>query len=183
MLVKSMMGMTMKIWKYSLVILALGMMLSQAKQIELADAMGERLGNVPYEAARFPIRNLSQEEMKTIAYLVEDGKVLSEVGLPSLEEIKSLEVTLTETLQAMSRAEAPVILDLLNDYKRQYLGIVVDETWLIVANFDRCSIFAQGQLEASFIPFLPEDGGTCFIETLYNPALKTFERFYVHGEA
>ena len=53
----------------------------------------------------------------------------------------------------MSRAEAPDILNLRNDYKRQYLGIVVDGKRLIVANFDRCSIFAEEQLERSLFLF------------------------------
>ncbi len=159
-------------------------MLVQAKQMEpRVDAMGERLGNVLYEAARFPIRKLSEEEMDALGYWVESDNVLSDVWLPSLEEIEMLESTFIKTLQAMSRAEAPTILGLQNDYKRQYLGIVVDGKRLVVTNFDRCSIFAEAQLEAYFIPFLPEDGGSCFIETLFDPATKTFKQFYIHGEA
>ena len=82
----------MKLGTYILVTLAFATMLAQAKRVEpSANAMGEKLENMPYEAVRFPIRKLSEEEMKAIGYLVESDKVLSEVWLPSLQEIEMLE--------------------------------------------------------------------------------------------
>ncbi len=176
--------MIIKLWKYILTILAFGIMLSQAKQVEpRVDAMGERLENVPYEVARFPVRELSSDEMKSIGYLAGTNEHLSEVWLPSIEEIGMLEARFVTTLQAMSRWETPEVLASLNEYRRQYIGVVINDQRLIVASYDRCSAFEKGQLEAYFIPFLPNDGGSCFIETLYNPVTLKFESFNIHGEA
>jgi hypothetical protein len=145
-------------------------------------ASGELLKNVPYAAARFPVRDLNEDELKMLSY-AGTGEAITEVWLPELETIEALETTLVETLQTMSRYEAPEILAAINLYRRQYIGVVINGEKLMIANLDRCSEFAEGQLEAHFIPVLPMDGGSCFLELVYNPESKTFIRFYIHGEA
>jgi hypothetical protein len=123
----------------------------------------------------------SPEMWQTLGYAV--GEDVLGVWTPTKEEVMRLETALITMLQTMSREEAPVILASLHSYRRQYLGVVVKNQRLLVANFDRCSEFEEGQLEASFIPFLPFDGGSCFIELLFDPVTKTFQRVYIHGEA
>jgi hypothetical protein len=123
----------------------------------------------------------SPEELKNLGYGL--GEEVTGAWTPTIEDVMNLETALVTTLQTMSRWEAPEILASLNQYRRQYLGVVVKNQQLIMANFDRCSKFEEGQLEASFIPFLPEDGGSCFIELLFDPAIQNFLRFYIHGEA
>ncbi len=123
----------------------------------------------------------SPEMLKNLGYAV--GEDVIGVWTPTNDDVLALETALVTALQAMSRWEAPEILASLRQYLRQYLGVVVKGQRLILANFDRCSQLEDGQLEASFIPFLPEDGGSCFLEVLFDPATQTFPRIYIHGQA
>jgi hypothetical protein len=75
------------------------------------------------------------------------------------------------------------VLEHYNTYKRQYIGAVIKGKNVIIATFDRCSEFAEEQLEVTFIATLPSDGGTCFTEVVFDVKSKTFLRFYLHGEA
>jgi hypothetical protein len=145
-------------------------------------ASGELLKKMPYQAARFPVRDLSEEELKMVSY-AGTGETITEVWLPEIEDIEALETALTETLQTMNRYEAPEVLAVINEYQRQYIGVVINGEKLIIANFDRCSTFEQGQLESQFVSVLPMDGGTCFLELVFDIESKTFPRFYIHGEA
>jgi hypothetical protein len=122
---------------------------------------GELLKDVPYEAARFPVRELSDEEAQTLSY-AGTGEAVTDVWLPTLQDIEVLETTLLETLQGMSSYQAPEVLARINEYRRQYIGVVINGEKLIIANFDSCSTFEEEQLEAQFLVVLPTDGGRVF---------------------
>jgi hypothetical protein len=152
------------------------------------ESKGALLGNVPFIAARFPVGNYvyTPEDLKTISY-AGTGEEVSDVWLPNLEDITALETAFKATLtsKATMKDYDPYkeALESYNTYQRQYMGVVINDNKFILANFDRCSEFEKGQLEAYFISLLPSDGESCFIETLYDPKTRAFARFYLHGFA
>ncbi len=149
-------------------------------------ASGELLKNVPYEAARFPAGDYSEDDLQNISY-VGTGEEVTTLWLPSEEELATLEKKLQTELavKATPTVYDPYTeaLEHYHDYKRQYVGAVIGSEKVIIATLDRCSEFEEGQLEAFFIPFLPSDGGSCFLELVFSVESKTFTRLYIHGEA
>jgi hypothetical protein len=143
---------------------------------------GELLKDVPFQAARFPLADYSEEDLKSISY-GGTGEEISALWLPTEADLEALENALQTQLAAPDDERYPEVLEFYNDYRRQYIGVVINNQKLIMANFDRCSSFETGQLEADFISVLPLDGGTCFLELVFDPKSKTLPRFYLHGEA
>jgi hypothetical protein len=123
----------------------------------------------------------SAEVLKNLSIAIDDQ--VGQTWTPQVEDIYTLESALATTLESMSRQEAPEILQYLPDYARQYIGVVVKAQQYIFATLDRCTDITSEQLQENFIPFLPNDGGTCFVEVLFDPKKKTFLRLYIHGEA
>jgi hypothetical protein len=150
-----------------------------------AAQQGELLKNVPYEAARFPVGGYSEEDLQNAFYAL--GEPVTALWLPSDEEIRALELGLRNELESKATSQTydayQEVLGFFNAYQRQYLGVVVNGKKQIVAMFDRCSTFEAGQLENAFIPALPLDGGSCFLELVYDPLNNVLERLYIHGEA
>lgn len=147
---------------------------------------GELLRGVPYQATRFPVTTYSKEDLENVFY-AGTGEEVTALWLPSDAELASLEEAIKKELRAKVTGQDydpyRETLESLNDYKRQYVGAVIKGEKMIIATFDRCSVFAEGELESQFISRLPMDGGSCFLELVYDPQRKTFPVFYIHGEA
>jgi hypothetical protein len=159
------------------------LVLSQDCNVKECDMpRGELLKDVPFQAARFPVTDYSKEDLKNVSY-GGTGETVSAVWLPTEADLEALENALQTRLATPDDDRYAEVLEFYNDYRRQYIGVVINNQKLIMANFDRCSSFAEGQLEANFISVLPMDGGTCFLELLFDPESKTFTHFYLHGEA
>jgi hypothetical protein len=123
----------------------------------------------------------SPEELKNLSYII--GKEVIGTWTPKNEDVLTLESTFITTLQTMSRQEAPVILERLSDYKRQYIGVKLLDQHLIFATFDSCTDMSHEELTQRLMPLLYEDGGICFIEVLFDLKAKTIYHLYIHGEA
>jgi hypothetical protein len=120
------------------------------------------------------------EMVETLGYAV--GENVVGVWTPTNEDVLMLETAFTGYLNDTKDARASEILSKLHEYKRQYLGVDLKNQHLLFATFDGCTDLSSEKLVEEFIPFLPLDGGTCFIELLFDPAAKTFYRVYIHGE-
>ncbi len=147
---------------------------------------GELLTGLPYQAARFPVADYSAEDLKHVSY-AGTGEEVTALWLPSEAELAHFEEALLNVLTAKTTGKDydpyREVLEHYNDYKRQYIGAVLNSENVIIATFDRCSEFEKGQLETHFISTLPMDGGSCFLELVFNVKSKSFTRLYIHGEA
>jgi hypothetical protein len=121
------------------------------------------------------------EMVETLGYAV--GENVVGVWTPTTEDVLRLETTFTTYLNDTKDSRADEVLTRLHDYKRQYLGVELKDQHLIFATFDACTDLSSEKLVEEFIPFLPLDGGTCFIELLFDPTAKSFYRVSIHGTA
>ncbi|MCP5097878.1 MAG: hypothetical protein GY943_20210 [Chloroflexi bacterium] len=65
------------------------------------------------------------------------------------------------------------------DYKRQYFGIVQDDTHLVYGNFF-CDDFGVDWRETAVVV---DDGGDCYFQLTYNPELDEFLSLHINGES
>ncbi len=123
----------------------------------------------------------SSEMLKTFGYAV--GEDVVGIWTPTNEDVLVLETAFTAYLTETKDVRAGEIINELLEYKRQYIGVELKDQQLIFATFDACTDISDEELVKEFIPFLPEDGGICFIELLFDHVAKSFYRIYIHGGA
>jgi hypothetical protein len=111
------------------------------------------------------------------------GENVVGVWTPTNEDVLTLETAFITYLNEPRNARAKEVLTKLHAYKRQYIGVELEDQDLVFATFDACTDLSDDELIKELIPFLPLDGGICFIELLFDPKTQTFYRVYIHGEA
>jgi hypothetical protein len=123
------------------------------------------------------------EMLQNLGYGV--GEDVVAAWTPTAEDVLGLETAFIIYLKETTDARASDILNKnrLHEYKRQYIGVDLKDQHLIFATFDGCTNITDEELVNEFITFLPNDGGICFIELLFDPVAKSFYRLYIHGEA
>jgi len=101
---------------------------------------------------------------------------------PSETELSAFENELASFLRGARAREsderAPGIARKLRDYRRQFVGIVVDGKRQIFGNFF-CAF--EGLTVTS--PVSVDDGGDCFFSVVYDPAFRSFSALSINGEA
>jgi hypothetical protein len=108
---------------------------------------------------------------------------------PSIDDVSRAEACIRQfltsaqdnpQLDTSQKVNAPVILENLEEYRRQYVGIVVDGEKSIWCNaFRPEDEFPNWQR----LPVYVLDGGNDFWEIEYIPVKDECINFYVHGEA
>ena len=107
---------------------------------------------------------------------------IADYWTPSEEQIAVLEAGLPAFLKANIAPDhyAYGMIDKLDSYKRQYFSITfADGQPLIYTNFF-CYDDFDNWLES---PVFVMDGGECFFQMLYNPAMETFSGLRINGYA
>jgi hypothetical protein len=123
----------------------------------------------------------SSEVLKNLGYAV--GEDVMGVWTPTNEDVLALETGFTTYLSETTDARAEEVLTGLHEYKRQYIGVELKDQHLVFAAFDACTTASDEELLEELRPILPLDGGTCFIELLFDPTAKSFYRISIHGVA
>ena len=111
------------------------------------------------------------------------NKPPSEYWTPTAEQVVELESKLSDYLKSTAPARAPELWKKLDQYKRQYVGIVVEGRRLIYANFICDGVIKESFRDWKSRPIQVDDGGDCFFEVDYEPATGQFSELMVHGEA
>ena len=140
------------------------------------------LTNQPFTGVVFQPERGTPELLKYLGYGV--GETVDDVWAASEEDALGLEAALKERLETMTDSYyGKEALEHYGDFNRQYIGVVVEGKRYIFATYDRCTELSLEDLTANFIALLPDDGGSCFMELLFDPETSTFVRFNIHGEA
>lgn len=105
---------------------------------------------------------------------------------PSVEDVTRAEACIREFVaavekdpQAYQREDAGFILENLREYRRQYVGLVVDGEKLVWIN---SFYFEDRYQDWESAPVYVLDGGNHFWQIEYVPLKDTCNHFYVHGE-
>ena len=100
---------------------------------------------------------------------------------PTEGDILSLEGKLDFFLRqnAESFNRQPPAWERLNDYKRQYVGVIIDEKQVIYGNFFCSDTGTDWNKEWVFVL----DGGDCFFQLQFDVESRTFTGLTVNGEA
>ena len=140
------------------------------------------LTNQPFTGVVFQPERGTPELLEYLGYGV--GQNVDDVWTASEEDALDLEAALKARLEAMKDDYyGKEVLEHYDDFNRQYIGVVVEGKRYIFATYDRCTELSLEDLTANFIALLPADGGSCFMELLFDPETSTFVRFNIHGEA
>ena len=102
---------------------------------------------------------------------------------PTLHDVTELEGALLSYLEATNPpqfSDNPPIWQRLDEYDRQYAGLIVDDQEIIYGNF-LCADFEDDALRGSMM--LVMDGGECFFSVIYDVDSKEILRLSVNGEA
>ncbi|MBE7555497.1 MAG: hypothetical protein HS126_30985 [Anaerolineales bacterium] len=98
---------------------------------------------------------------------------------PSPAEVLALEKQLGPYLQENAPRDYPGPLRNLTEYKRQYVGLLVNEQQFIRVNFFCDAHGMDWQREFVFIA----DGGSCYFEVKYEVETGKFSALSIHGES
>jgi hypothetical protein len=98
---------------------------------------------------------------------------------PSQVEVLALESQLGPYLQQAAPRDYPGPLRDLSEYKRQYVGILVNGQQVIFVNFFCNTHELDWSREFVFVT----DGGSCYFEVKYNLETGKFSELSIHGEA
>ena len=110
------------------------------------------------------------------------GQDVDDVWTASEEDALSLETALKGRLEAMTdNYYGKEAFEHYNDFQRQYMGVVIEGKRYVFATYDRCTDLSLEELTANFIAFLPLDGGSCFMEVLFDPEANELTRLNIHG--
>ncbi len=140
------------------------------------------LTNQPFTGVVFQPERGTPELLEYLGYGV--GQNVDDVWTASAEDALGLEAALKERLEAMTDDYyGKEVLEHYDDFKRQYIGVVIEDQRYLFATYDRCTDLSLEDLTANFIALLPADGGSCFMEILFDPETHEFIRFNIHGEA
>src|SRR5262249_42605210 len=100
---------------------------------------------------------------------------------PDLHAVTEFERGLREFVRHARPAEAPELYKKLDQYKRQYIGIVVDGRNEELSVFFFCHIDDEDAYRSRFI--MVSDGGSCFFDVRFNVRTREYLRLSVNGEA
>lgn len=100
---------------------------------------------------------------------------------PGQEDANAVESGVAAYLQENADSfymPGPSVWERLDEYNRQYIGLIVDDRKIIYANF-----FCDGltDWEQEFVMVL--DGGACYFQFKYDPDTEEFLDLQVNGEA
>ncbi len=98
---------------------------------------------------------------------------------PSQAEVLALENRLGPYLQQTAPRDYPGPLRDLSEYKRQYVGILINGQQVIFVNFFCNAHGLDWSREFVFVT----DGGSCYFEVKYNLETGEFSDLSIHGEA
>lgn len=101
--------------------------------------------------------------------------------MPSGKDLLTMEVQLGPYLQAHADQffAHPTVWEQLDEYHRQYVGLVVDGKSLIYGNF----FCAETETDWTHAWVIVLDGGDCFFQVTFDVAGQTFIRLQVNGES
>lgn len=121
------------------------------------------------------------EEMGIGGWAAGGGRV-TEYWTPSEGDVRALEAGLASFLQENSgsfSAQGVPVWERLDEYTRQYAGIVLDGKRVIYANYF-CNT-AGMDWKKNFV--LVMDGGECYFQLMYDPGSGAYFDLRVNGEA
>lgn len=98
---------------------------------------------------------------------------------PGQEDVIALEGKLEPYLEQAASQSYYGPLKPLDEYKRQYVGILIDGQQVIAVNFFCDPLNHDWQREFVFVM----DGGACFFELKYNVKTAEFYDLSIHGES
>lgn len=134
------------------------------------------------EGEHWVIFSAAQAEEAGIGSWLGNGAQTVEYWQPSEKDVRALEEKLPAYLRENSglfhTADAPV-WEKTDDYNRQYIGMVLDETRIIYANFFCNSMGMDWKKEFVFVL----DGGACYFQFKYDAGSGRFFDLMVNGEA
>lgn len=128
---------------------------------------------------------IKTDDFEGVIFSVENGATTGVANqgetyrTPSQAEVLALENQLGPYLQETAPRDYPGPLRDLSEYKRQYLGILVNEQQVIFVNFFCNAHGLDWSHEFVFIA----DGGSCYFEVKYNLETGEFFDLSIHGEA
>lgn len=96
--------------------------------------------------------------------------------VPSASDIAGLEAALPAYLVATTVPEAVSISPSLPSYRVQFVGVVVDGTRRIFANYFRSDDPVDEPLRVA-------DGGSRFFQVYFDPQTRSFSRLHINGSA
>lgn len=79
-------------------------------------------------------------------------------------------------LRSAGDPRGAAIASRLDDYKRQYVGVVWKGQRVVFGNF-----FCSSWQAAVHTPVMVDDGGPCFFNVLFDPRTGSFSQLFVNG--
>jgi len=100
---------------------------------------------------------------------------------PDLGAVTEFERGLREFVRRARPAQEPELYTKLEQYRRQYLGIVVDGRSEELTVFFFCRVDDEDAWRKHFI--MVHDGGSCFFDVRFNMRTREYVRLSINGEA
>ena len=129
-----------------------------------------------FEGVIFAGASAEQMDLETIIGFYE---TIDDYWTPSRDDVLAFEQRLGPYLQGAAPQAGPGALKDLNEYRRQYVGILVNGQRVIFANFFCDAYHTDWQHEIVFVL----DGGSCYFEVKYDVQTGAFYDLSIHGEA
>jgi hypothetical protein len=102
---------------------------------------------------------------------------------PRQEDVLEIEEELPVYLKEQAPKESADLWKRLSDYKRQYVGIIVDGKKKIWINFFHNAFVEESRINWQKEPVLVSDGGDHFFNIIYDLKERTFSDLLINGEA
>jgi len=106
-------------------------------------------------------------------------ETINDYWTPSRDDVLAFEEGIGPYLQQAAPQTGPGSLSDLNEYRRQYIGIVANGQRVIFANFFCNGYDTDWQHKIVY----PLDGGSCYFEVKYDVQTGAFYDLSIHGEA
>jgi hypothetical protein len=107
------------------------------------------------------------------------SETIDDYWTPSRDDVLAFEQRLGPYLQGAAPQAGPGALKDLNEYRRQYVGILVNGQRVMFAIFFCNAYDTDWQHEIVFVL----DGGSCYFEVKYDVQTGAFYDLSIHGEA
>ena len=129
-----------------------------------------------FEGVIFAGASAKQMDLEAI---VGFSETIDDYWTPSRDDVLAFEQRLGPYLQQAAPQTDPGALSDLNEYRRQYVGLLVNGQRVIFANF-----FCNGNdTDWQHKIVYPLDGGSCYFEVKYDVETGAFYDLSIHGEA
>lgn len=122
----------------------------------------------------------SQEEAEQMGLGPMLGSSISGYWTPDWDQVQALEDRLGPYLQHAAPQTYPGPLRPLNEYSRQYMGLLVNGQRVIFANFF-CNPLDHDNWQRDYV--LVMDGGSCYFEIKYDVQTGALYDLSIHGES